>query len=93
MEEVIKTTKNLLVTATQGQWSRYEFDGWVYIGGEDIDYVEYDPVNEPYNYEVQNAICCIGRVDDMTDRDEANIALIVSLSKMFKAQEEALQEK
>ena len=71
-----------MMAHTPGPWKQLEYDDWLYIGGDDMDLIEYDPVNEPYNCEVQNAVCVIGRVDDMTERDEANAALIAAAPDM-----------
>ena len=80
-----------MMAHTPGPWKQLEYDDWLYIGGDDMDLIEYDPVNEPYNCEVQNAVCVIGRVDDMTERDEANAALIAAAPDLLAACDDAVQ--
>ena len=74
---------------TPGPWDKMEYDGWLYVGGSEMDIVEYDPVNEPYNVEVQNTVCVIGFVDNLTDVDYANSWLIAAAPDLLAACEAA----
>jgi len=76
---------------TPGPWDKMEYDGWLYVGGSEMDIVEYDPVNEPYNVEVQNAVCVIGFVDNLMDVDYANSWLIAAAPDLLAACEELLR--
>lgn len=70
---------------TPKPWKQIEYDDWLYIGGEDIDIIQYEPVNEPYNYCVENAVCVMDHVDSMTARGYANANLIAAAPDLLEA--------
>ena len=72
---------------TPGPWKQVEYDDWLYIGGDDIDYIQYDPVDEPYNYCVENAVCVIDHVDNLTEQRLANARLIAATPELLAALE------
>ena len=76
-----------MMTHPPGPWKQIEYDDWLYIGGDDMDYVEYDPTNEPYNYAVINAVCVIDHIDNITKREEANATLIAAAPDLLAALE------
>ena len=78
------------MTHPPGPWKQIEYDDWLYIGGDDMDYVEYDPTNEPYNYAVINAVCVIDHIDNITKREEANATLIAAAPDLLAACKVAL---
>ena len=79
------------MTHTPGPWKQIEYDDWLYIGGDDMDYVEYDPTNEPYNYHVINAVCVIDHVGNITEREDANARLIAAAPDLLGACDDAVQ--
>ena len=81
-----------MMTHTPGPWKQIEYDDWLYIGGDDMDYVEYDPTNEPYNYHVINAVCVIDHVGNITEREDANARLIAAAPDLLAACNKAANE-
>jgi len=76
---------------TPGPWKQVEYDDWLYVGGEKMDFIEYDPVNEPYNYSVENAVCVIDHVGSITEEGYANAHLIAAAPDLLAACERARQ--
>jgi hypothetical protein len=68
-----------------------DYEDWLYIGGSDMGIVEYDPVNEPYQVEVQSAACVVGLVENLTEVDYANARLIAAAPDLLKACEAAMR--
>ena len=75
---------------TPGPWKQIEYGDWLYIGGDDIDFVQYDPVDEPYNYCVENAVCVIDHVDNLTEQRLANARLIAATPEFLRVCKDTL---
>jgi hypothetical protein len=79
-----------------------DYENWLYIGGSDMGIVEYDPVNEPYQVEVQSAACVVGLVENLaacvvglvenlTEVDYANARLIAAAPDLLEACEAVIK--
>ena len=73
--------------STPGPWKQVVYDDWLHIGGDEMVYVQYDPMDEPYNYAVENAVCVVENVENMTDADYANAALLAASPDLLEALE------
>jgi len=86
---------NMMAEHTPGPWRQVEYDDWLYIGGSEMDFIEYDPVDEPYNYHVENAACVVDlaamRVENLTEEGIANARLIAAAPDLLAALEELLR--
>ena len=69
---------------TPGPWKQVVYDDWLHIGGDEMEYVQYDPMDEPYNYAVENAVCVVEHVENMTETDYANAALIAAAPDLLE---------
>ena len=76
---------------TPGPWKQVEYDDWLYVGGEEMEYIQYDPVDEPYNYAVENAVCVVGQEVELLETDYANAALITASPDLLAACEAAVK--
>ena len=68
-----------------------EDGGWTYIGGQDMDVVEYDPVLEPYQVEVQKYICIMGDgYEHLTDMFRTAPDMAAEIESLRKANDKLL---
>ena len=70
---------------TPGPWEQVEYDGWLYIGADDM-YFNVQPLSDaPANYAVENAICVSENTEKLSERDYANANLIAASPDLLES--------